>query len=344
MAQDPSRSPQTLSRIVGVSSGRAVSARRHLREEGVWAPAYDIDQGQVKLRPLAVCWARLHPGASLDRFGPALVTALREAGVTGLLLHEGEVIVGLLSGAGLDALARFEGALHGPAWELMHLEFSLFALTPGFLFVPIDYRGVIGRIPRPATARTRAGPRRAGGRESAPPSRRLNPTQVAVGRDLLLHANATVGEGAERLGISRSSFAHSKSRLLKTGVLRPRIRLHLPALGFQFLLVTTRHHRPIRGHLAHARATNPGAGMPPLSLLLSPTRGFVVRPFRDLESAKEEDERFLGESQAASLSGPPRSAIFSYAGLRLVVHCAPGGLQDAWIAGLGCLPAPGKGR
>ena len=85
-----------------------------------------------------------------------------------------------------------------------------------------------------------------------------------------------------------------------------------------------------------------GKGTPSLSLLLSPTRGFVVRPFPDLESAKEEDQRFMAESQALELAGPSRSAIFSFEGLRLVVHCAPGGLDGAWIAGLGAFAGPAK--
>ena len=340
MAQDPLRSPESLSRITGVSTGCAMRNRRRLREEGVWAPGYDLNPSHVDLGPLAACWARLAPGASLDRFAPLLANALREAAVTGLFMLEGEVVVGLISGAGLDALARLEGVLHAADREVVHLEFAPFGRTPGFAFVPIDYRGVIGRVPRPAAARTSTGQGRRGALEAAQLRRRLKPTEVAVGRDLLLHGGATVDEGAERLGISRSSFAHSKSSLLQAGVLRPCVRLHLPAIGFRFLLVTTRHHRPIRGHLAHAKTLNVGVSAPPLSLLLSPTRGFVVRPYRDLESAREQDRRFLAESQALDLAGPPRSAIFSFAGLRLVVHCAAGGLQDGWIAGLGSTPMP----
>lgn len=313
-----------------VSSIRHIGNR--LLSNSVAQRCYFLNVDPAPARPIAYLLGRNRVGAEgvVLKGVPRL---LKQHGISGVLTVEDDMFFGLLLPESLDRIPAFEADLLGlkaPGLrEPAVTAADLYPFVPGSstIRVLLDYVGLLDRL---AGSRARGQLR---GVASAQPGRApaaargLNRTEIAVAVELLTHPERRVAEAAAAAGLPRSTFAHVKSRLLSEGVIHRALRLNLPAIGFPYLLVTARHHRPIPSTTRHWEFIEQGIrGSSPVSYFLSPTHGVVLTPYPDLSAVRAAQRDFRALDTQLELLSKPYCLTFNLESIRRLGYAVPGDL------------------
>jgi hypothetical protein len=180
----------------------------------------------------------------------------------------------------------------------------------------------------------------------APPRRplhELRPRERLVIAELFGHPERSVEEGARSVGLSSSTFAHTKSRLMRQGIFGPAVRIDPSRLGFPWIVHLAYRHRPfaLRENLALVNTIcSPDTAA--LGYFLSPTFSQATIPVRDGVHAHEVADRFRGRGPALRLLGEPFFGILNLNRMLRLNYVAPGDPVGAALAPLSKRPSVGR--
>lgn len=335
----PNATDGELARLLGLSRPAVTRTRMRLRREGVAQVRYMVDLDRVHQGGAAVACGRLTSAAAAPEAAASLERAMAHTGVSGGFLVEGSAFCGILLPKSLERLPAWSAAVLGA--RLGHTGPPVFASLETHPFVPgeavrrvsADFNGLMSQVGgKDPVARTGAP------REPAKPGppRSLKRTEFVVARELILHPEGSVAQGAKAAGTSRSTFAHVKSKLLADGSLTRAVWVDLPKIGYPYLLVESKYRRPPPESWQAARPGPPEPREPAaIARFVSPTHEFTAIAERDLKAVADAVKRVHARDREEELLVPPFVAVFSLPAAHVVSHSEPDDLTGAWFASLG---------
>lgn len=331
-----------LARSLALSPSTVSQAKARLRRRGAWRPAYVARYDPRAVGPIVGFWGRARASDPPGALGESLARIAQAVKVPACAFFDHEHFAGFALPGGLAAGLQLESEVLGlreagtgrPVVDWFRMHSFTNDLAPRTVLM--EHGEFLERLLPPEL---RPGalelPRLALEERLAP----KGPSARRVAADILANPHRRIDEGAKACGISVSTYAHTKSALLRCGAIERRVHVDLGILGYRFFLLKALEHRP-----AAARGRSPlwlegtRSSNAPILFLGSSLCSVAITPYRTPEEVREAEQEFSAWSAGQEPLVPPLALCFDRATVRTFVHAEPDQPSVAHLLGVGRTP------